>query len=73
MIALDLPGFGESPMPAQPITMPDYARMLDELFVTLGVDSATLVGSSMGASSQRSSRSASAPRWSACASPRLPG
>ena len=48
VIALDLPGFGESPMPAQPITMPDYARMLDELFVTLGVDSATLVGSSMG-------------------------
>jgi pimeloyl-ACP methyl ester carboxylesterase len=48
VIALDLPGFGASPMPAQPITMPGYARMLDELFVTLGVDSATLVGSSMG-------------------------
>jgi pimeloyl-ACP methyl ester carboxylesterase len=48
VIALDLPGFGESPMPAQPISMPGYARMLDELFVTLGIDSATLVGSSMG-------------------------
>jgi pimeloyl-ACP methyl ester carboxylesterase len=48
VIALDLPGFGASPMPAQPISMPGYARMLDELFVTLGVDSATLVGSSMG-------------------------
>ncbi|HEV7804190.1 MAG TPA: alpha/beta fold hydrolase [Solirubrobacteraceae bacterium] len=48
VIALDLPGFGASPMPAEPITMPGYARMLDELFVTLGVDSATLVGSSMG-------------------------
>jgi pimeloyl-ACP methyl ester carboxylesterase len=48
VIALDLPGFGASPMPSGPITMPGYARMLDELFVTLGVDSATLVGSSMG-------------------------
>jgi pimeloyl-ACP methyl ester carboxylesterase len=48
VIALDLPGFGESPMPAQTISMPGYARLLDELFVTLGVDSATLVGSSMG-------------------------
>ena len=48
VIALDLPGFGASPMPSTPITMPGYARMLDELFVTLGVDSATLVGSSMG-------------------------
>ncbi len=48
VIALDLPGFGASPMPAQPISMPGYARMLDELFVMLGVDSATLVGSSMG-------------------------
>jgi len=48
VLALDLPGFGASPMPAETISMPGYARMLDELFVTLGVDSATLVGSSMG-------------------------
>ncbi len=48
VVAIDLPGFGASPMPAQPISMPGYARMLDELFVTLGIDSATLVGSSMG-------------------------
>jgi len=48
VIAIDLPGFGASPMPAEPISMPGYARVLDELFVTLGVDSATLVGSSMG-------------------------
>ncbi len=48
VVALDLPGFGASPMPAEPISMPGYARMLDELFVTLGIDSATLVGSSMG-------------------------
>jgi pimeloyl-ACP methyl ester carboxylesterase len=48
VVALDLPGFGASPMPASAISMPGYARMLDELFVTLGIDSATLVGSSMG-------------------------
>jgi pimeloyl-ACP methyl ester carboxylesterase len=48
VIALDLPGFGASPMPSEPISMPGYARLLDELFVTLGIDSATLVGSSMG-------------------------
>ena len=34
--------------PPTPITMPGYARMLDELFVTLGDRLATLVGSSMG-------------------------
>jgi len=48
VIAVDLPGFGASPMPTEPISMPGYARMLDELFVLLGVDCATLVGSSMG-------------------------
>jgi pimeloyl-ACP methyl ester carboxylesterase len=48
VVALDLPGFGASPMPSGPITMPGYTRMLDELFVLLGIDSATLVGSSMG-------------------------
>jgi len=48
VIALDLPGFGASPMPSTPIAMPGYARALDELFATLGIDSATLVGSSMG-------------------------
>ncbi|HEX4344867.1 MAG TPA: alpha/beta fold hydrolase [Solirubrobacteraceae bacterium] len=48
VIALDLPGFGASQMPAETISMPGYARLLDELFVTLGIDSATLVGSSMG-------------------------
>lgn len=48
VIAFDLPGFGASPMPAQPISMPGYARLLDELLVTLGIDSATFVGSSMG-------------------------
>src|ERR1700716_1680811 len=31
VISLDLPGFGHSPMPAQKISIPGYARVLDEL------------------------------------------
>lgn len=48
VIALDLPGFGHSPMPAQEITISGYARILDGLLGALGVDSAALVGNSMG-------------------------
>jgi pimeloyl-ACP methyl ester carboxylesterase len=48
VIALDLPGFGHSPMPAETITISYYARLLDGLLGKLGVDAATLVGNSMG-------------------------
>ena len=48
VVALDLPGFGSSPMPAQRITMSGYARILDGLFAELGIDAAALVGNSMG-------------------------
>ena len=48
VIAPDLPGFGESPMPRDKVSIKGYARMLDELLGTLGVDSAVLVGNSMG-------------------------
>jgi pimeloyl-ACP methyl ester carboxylesterase len=48
VIAMDLPGFGHSPMPTEKITISSYARILDELLATLGVDAATLVGNSMG-------------------------
>lgn len=48
VIAVDLPGFGHSPMPAQPITIAGYARMLDGLFDHLGIDAAAVVGNSMG-------------------------
>jgi pimeloyl-ACP methyl ester carboxylesterase len=48
VIAMDLPGFGHSPMPEERITISAYARMLDELLETLGVSAATLVGNSMG-------------------------
>lgn len=48
VIALDLPGFGQSPMPAQPITISGYARTLDALLGQLGVNAAAVVGNSMG-------------------------
>lgn len=47
-IAVDLPGFGHSPMPTEPITISGYARLLDRLLEELGVDSAAVVGNSMG-------------------------
>jgi pimeloyl-ACP methyl ester carboxylesterase len=48
VIAMDLPGFGHSPMPVEQITISGYARILDELLGKLGVSAATLVGNSMG-------------------------
>jgi pimeloyl-ACP methyl ester carboxylesterase len=48
VIAMDLPGFGHSPMPVERITISGYARILDNLLETLEVSAATLVGNSMG-------------------------
>ena len=54
VLALDLPGFGHSPMPAcapqgaEPISIPGYARTLDHLFDELAIDAAAVVGNSMG-------------------------
>jgi pimeloyl-ACP methyl ester carboxylesterase len=48
VIALDLPGFGESPMPARAISIGEYARILDGLCDALDVDAAAFVGNSMG-------------------------
>jgi pimeloyl-ACP methyl ester carboxylesterase len=48
VITLDLPGFGYSPMPADPISISGYARLLDRLLGELGVDAAAVVGNSMG-------------------------
>jgi len=48
VITFDLPGFGRSPMPAERITISGYARLLDHLLGTLGVDAAAVVGNSMG-------------------------
>jgi pimeloyl-ACP methyl ester carboxylesterase len=48
VVTLDLPGFGHSPMPREQITISHYARVLDGVLGTLGVDAAAVVGNSMG-------------------------
>jgi pimeloyl-ACP methyl ester carboxylesterase len=48
VIAMDLPGFGHSPMPNQEISIAGYARVLDRLMEALGIDAAAVVGNSMG-------------------------
>jgi pimeloyl-ACP methyl ester carboxylesterase len=48
VIAVDLPGFGASPMPAEQISIPGYGRWLVALLGELDVSSAALVGNSMG-------------------------
>jgi pimeloyl-ACP methyl ester carboxylesterase len=48
-IALDLPGFGHSEMPGEPISIPGYGRAVGGVLDALGVvGPATVVGSSMG-------------------------
>jgi pimeloyl-ACP methyl ester carboxylesterase len=48
VIALDLPGFGASEMPEEKISIAGYARTVDALYDALGIDSAAVVGNSMG-------------------------
>lgn len=48
VIALDLPGFGHSPMPRGEISIAGYAQLLEKLLDRLGVDAAALIGNSMG-------------------------
>ncbi|MBB4664608.1 alpha/beta fold hydrolase [Conexibacter arvalis] len=49
VIAVDLPGFGGSELPAREITIAGYAAFLDRLCDLLGVDEPlTVVGNSMG-------------------------
>lgn len=48
-IALDLPGFGESPVPSWQIDMPAYGRLIHDFCEKLGIERvAALVGNSMG-------------------------
>ena len=47
-IAVDLPGFGVSPQPDGDVSISAYARVLDGLLEELGLDSAVVVGNSMG-------------------------
>jgi pimeloyl-ACP methyl ester carboxylesterase len=48
VVALDLPGFGESPLPAERISMRGYGRLLDAFCDAVGIDRAVAVGNSMG-------------------------
>ena len=48
VIAPDLPGFGESQMPAGDISIRGYAETLDALCEALGVENPVVVGNSMG-------------------------
>jgi pimeloyl-ACP methyl ester carboxylesterase len=47
-VAMDLPGFGASPMPKERISITGYAAVVDELLRALGVTRAVVVGNSMG-------------------------
>jgi len=48
-IAIDLPGFGDSPMPSWEISMANYGRLIHDFCERLGIDHvAALVGNSMG-------------------------
>ena len=48
VIAVDLPGFGESELPLDDITIPGYGRFVDAFLGEIGVERAPLVGNSMG-------------------------
>jgi pimeloyl-ACP methyl ester carboxylesterase len=48
VIAPDLPGFGESELPHEEISIPGYGRFLDAFLGAVGVERASLVGNSMG-------------------------
>ena len=48
VLALDLPGFGASPMPPWEISIEAYGRLVSSFLDALGVESCVLVGSSMG-------------------------
>ena len=48
VIALDLPGFGSSPMPPWDLTIPAYGRFVRDFCERLGIDRCSIVGNSMG-------------------------
>ena len=48
VVAVDLPGFGESEMPRDKISISGYGVFLDRFMEQVGMDAATLVGNSMG-------------------------
>jgi pimeloyl-ACP methyl ester carboxylesterase len=48
VVAVDLPGFGASPMPPWEISIPAYGRFLRDFCERLGIERCSLVGNSMG-------------------------
>jgi pimeloyl-ACP methyl ester carboxylesterase len=48
VLAVDLPGFGASPLPPWEISIPAYGRFLRDFCERVGVESCSLIGSSMG-------------------------
>jgi pimeloyl-ACP methyl ester carboxylesterase len=48
VIAIDLPGFGESELPHEDISIPGYGQFVDAFLEEIGVERATIVGNSMG-------------------------
>jgi len=48
VIAVDLPGFGASPMPPWGISIPAYGRFLRDFCERLGIERCALAGNSMG-------------------------
>lgn len=49
VVALDLPGFGSSPMPASwDISIPNYGQLVAEFCDEIGLDDTVIVGHSMG-------------------------
>jgi pimeloyl-ACP methyl ester carboxylesterase len=49
VVALDLPGFGRSQLPAEPISIAGYARTLDRVCDLLELDAPLVGGNSLGA------------------------
>jgi pimeloyl-ACP methyl ester carboxylesterase len=47
-VAMDLPGFGESELPTEAISIQGYARTVDAVLAALGIDSCVVIGNSMG-------------------------
>jgi pimeloyl-ACP methyl ester carboxylesterase len=48
VVAMDLPGFGQSEMPAGEISIPGFARTVDLVCRELGLEEPVVVGNSMG-------------------------
>ena len=48
VVAVDLPGFGESEMPREKISIRGYGEFVDAFMDDVGMEAATIVGNSMG-------------------------